>query len=121
MRIGAKSDRAVEIGSLYNYMATPQNIQNVLEQKQVRLRQLEAPYLRAIEYFKTLDWQKQRDQTLMKIQEATAFYQGKDATEAVFILGKVKTFLLGIQEQGDVVVEYEGLKREIETYYQTRG
>lgn len=102
-------------------MPTPQDIQAALEAKQTRLRQLEAAYLRTKEYFKTLDWQQQRDQVLMKIQEVVAFYQGKDATEAVFILGKVKQILLSIQEQGDVIVEYEGLKREIETYYKTRA
>lgn len=102
-------------------MATLQDIQAALEQKQTRLRQLEAAYLRTKEYFKTLDWQQQRDKTLLQIQEVAAYYQGKDATEAVFILGKVKQILLSIQEPGDVVVEYEGLKREIETYYKTRA
>jgi len=98
-----------------------ERVQAALEAKNVTLRQLEAPYLRAVEFMKSLEWQNVRDRVLIKIQQATASYQGKDATEAVYILGKLRAFLLEIQEPTDIIVEYEGLKREIEAYYATRG
>jgi hypothetical protein len=96
-------------------------VQAALEAKNVRLRQLEAPYLRAQEFLKSLEWQNTRDRVLLKIQEATATFQGKDATEAVYILGKLRAYLLEIQEPTDIIVEYEGLKREIENYHAMRG
>lgn len=102
-------------------MAMAHDVQAVLEAKNTRLRQLEAPYLRAKEFLKGLEWQNVRDRTLLKIQEASAQYHGKDATEAVFILGKIKQIMLEVQEIGDVIVEYDGLKREIETYYKMRN
>ena len=98
-----------------------QDAQAVLEAKNVRLRQLEAPYLRAQEYLKSLEWQSTRDRVLVKIQRVTAMYQGKDATEAAFMLGQIKQIMLEVQEPTDVIVEYEGLKKEIERYHAMRS
>ena len=102
-------------------MALANNVQAALEAKNIRLRKLEVPYLHAKDFLKSLEWQNVRDRVLLKIQEATATYQGKDATEAVFILGKIKMIMLEVQESTDVIVEYEGLKREIEMYHAARG
>jgi len=100
---------------------TPEQIQQAVEAKQLRLRQLEAPYLRAKDFLKSLEWQNTRDRVLLKIQEATAMYQGKDRTEAVYILGKLRAYMLEIQEPTDCIIEYEGLKRELENYHAQRG
>jgi len=100
---------------------SPEQIQQAVEAKQTRLRQLEAPYLRAKDFLKSLEWQDTRDKVLVKIQEATAMYQGKDATEAVYILGKLRAYMLEIQEPTDVIAEYEGLKRELDMYHAQRG
>lgn len=102
-------------------MAPPKTVQDKLEQMNVRMRQIEAQYLRAVEYQKSLDWQQLRDTTLGRIQQTIALYFGKDATEAVFICGKIKQILLQVQEPLDVIIEYEGLKRQLETYYAQRG
>lgn len=102
-------------------MATAQDIQSVLEQKTVRLRQLEAPYLRALDYQKSLDWQTLRDSVLAEVQRIIAPIFGKDPNETTFACGKIKQVMLKVQEPLDVIVEYESLKREIETYYKTRG
>lgn len=98
-----------------------QRVQATLEAKNVRLRQLEAPYLRAQDFLKSLEWQNVRDRVLLKMLEAMVKFQGKDSTEAVYILGKLRAYALEIQEPTDVIIEYEGLKREIESYYATRG
>jgi hypothetical protein len=102
-------------------MALAHDIQAALEAKNVRLRQLEAAYIRAKDFLKSLEWQKTRDFALQSIQEVTATYQGKDATEAVFILGKIKIIMLDIQEPTDVIIEYEGLKRELDNYHAARN
>jgi len=103
-------------------METPaERLQRTLEDKNVRLRQLEAPYLRAVEFMKSLEWQNVRDRVLLKIEQAIGLYQGKDAIEAVYILGKLRAYLLEVQEPTDIIVEYEGLKREIENYYAARS
>ncbi len=102
-------------------MAPPKTVQDKLEQMNMRMRQIEAAYLRAKEYEKSLDWQQLRDHTLERIQQTIALYFGKDATEAVFICGKIKQILLQVQEPLDVITEYEGLKDSIEMYYAQRG
>lgn len=102
-------------------MAPPRTAQDSLEQMNVRMRQIEAAYLRAKDYEKSLEWQQLRDQTLERIQSAIAFYFGKEPTEAVFICGKIKQILLQVQEPLDVITEYEGLKKALESYYAQRG
>jgi len=100
-------------------MAQPQDIQAVIEAKNVRLRQLEAPYLRAQEFLKSLEWQSVRDRVLIKIAQALAPYQGKDATEAVYILGKLRAYMLEVQEPTDIIIEFEDLKKSLENYANT--
>ena len=104
-----------------NFPSREELIQASLEQKNMRLRQLEAPYINAQKFLQSPEWQAKRDRALIKIQEAMGPYQGKDATEAVYILGKLRAYMLEIQEPTDVIIEYEGLKREIENYYAARG
>ena len=102
-------------------MYTPEQVQHAVEAKTTRLRQLEAPYLRAKEFLKSLEWQTTRDKVLMKVEQAISRYQGKDANEATYIMGKLSAYILEIQEPTDIIIEYEGLKRELEMYHAQRG
>lgn len=101
-------------------MADPGTAQEALEKLQVRRRQLEAAYLRTQEYLKSLEWQNLRDRVLVKIEKEMATYHGKDATEAVFICGKIKQIMLEVQEPTDIIAEYEGIEKTL-AYYAARA
>lgn len=99
----------------------PQLIQQELEKRHLRLRQLEAEYLRIKEYLKSQEWQQKRDQVLMRLSDALASYrQGQDATAAVYAVAQAKQILLEVQEVSDVVVEYEDIQQKLKSYYATR-
>ena len=102
-------------------MAPPNTVQDTIEKINLRMRQIEAAYLRAIEYQKSLEWQHLRDSVLQDVQVIWASYHGKDATEAVFKAGQTKQTMLRVQQPLDIIVEYEGYKRQLESYYATRG
>ncbi len=102
-------------------MAPPNTVQDAIEKINLRMRQLEAGYLRAVEYQKSLEWQQLRDSVLSEIVVIISTYHGKDATEAVFKCGQIKQTMLKVQQPLDIVVEYEGYKRQLESYYAMRG
>lgn len=104
-----------------NFPSREELIQASLEQKNMRLRQLEAPYINAQKFLQSEDWQKLRDKTLLKIVEVTSRVDDSKPKRSHFAIARVKQLLLEIQEPTDVIIEYEGLKREIENYYAARG
>lgn len=102
-------------------MATPQDIQSALEKDQARMRAIEAAYLRAKDYEKSLDWQQLRDDVLAEIEMIISPYFGDNPTQAAFKCGQIKQAMLRVQKPLDVIAEYESLKRKLETYYKARS
>ena len=99
----------------------PQLIQQELEKRHLRLRQIEAEYLRLKTYLGSLEWQEKRDKIFMRLTECLAQYrQGQDATAAVYTVAQAKQILLEVQEVTDVIVEYEDIQQKLKSYYATR-
>lgn len=99
----------------------PQLVQKTLEEKRLRLRQLEAEYLRTREYLKSSEWQQKRDQVLLRLETSLARYQqGQDATAAVYVVAQAKQIISEVQQPTDVIIEYEDIERNLKSYYATR-
>jgi hypothetical protein len=100
------------------------DVQTVIQELQLRKRQIEAQYLRTKEFLKSSEWHVKRDEVLMRLAKTLASYdptlrQGQDPTTAVFVLGQAKQIMLEIQEISDVIVEYESIEQRLERHYAT--
>lgn len=97
-------------------MAQADEIQETLEQKRLRLRQLEVEYIKAKEFLKGPEWFNLQVTALIEIQDIVAAYQGKDATEAAFKMGRIKQILFAVQKQTDIIQLYHTYEAEIKRY-----
>jgi len=98
------------------------DIQQALEKMNVRLRQLEAPYINQKKYLESKDWQDKRDRVLLKLSTCLGSYtKGQDAVNAVFVVAQAKEIMLEVQEASDIVVEYEDIEKRLKTYYAERA
>lgn len=84
--------------------------------KRDRMDQLEAPYLRAMEYIKSDKFSEDQMKALGKIRKLVKAGLEKDG-EALFILGRVEQILVDAYEFEHVILEYEGLKKSLAEIY----
>lgn len=91
--------------------------QQILNDKRMRLRKIEAQYLRTKEYLKSSDWNEKRDSVLARLSYILGSYKiGMDGVAAGFVIGQARQAILEIQEVTDIIVQYESLKDELNRY-----
>lgn len=96
--------------------------ESVIIQKRQHLRSIESRYLQTREYLKSSDWAEKRDKVLARLSYILGSYKvGMDAVAAGVVIGQAKQAMLEVQEQTDIIVMYESLKKEIERYDERAG
>lgn len=97
-------------------------IQQTLENKRLRLRQIEAEYLRTKEYLTSPEWQAKRDDVLMRLVQIFGLYRpGMQPLDLGIIFGQSRQIIWEVQAVTDIIVEHDSLETELKHYYERAG